>query len=648
MITPEVKEQILGVARIEEVIGDVVSLKKRGANMIGRCPFHNEKTPSFTVSPAKGLFKCFGCGKGGDVITFVMEFEQLPYPDALKQIAGRYGITIEEKEYTPRQLDESRRKESLYILINTAANYYVSKLHDTEEGQKQILPYLLQRGLTMPLIEKFQLGWAPPGKNDLLHHLLRMDYTQEQLEETGLIFKTEDGTLLDRFRERIIFPIHNAGGKPVAFGGRIVRKDQGGGKYINSPETELYHKSEVLYGLHLAKTAIRKRNEAILTEGYMDVIAMHGAGYDNTISSSGTSFTPEQARLIKRHSPHLTILFDGDEAGQNASRRAIEIALEAELDVSFITLPGEHDPDSFTKAFDYDHIEQYFQANKQNWLQWLVSRLPEAERKDPKRSGELAHEALGLLLLEQDAIRRALLLKQLAEELNLPEDLLQKQLLLKHEQKRKARGAAPRPENAQWETRDAPQEQPTLATLSPPDMLAREIVRQESAIMRVLLNYGHNPFGETEETLRGHYINELAEYDWSTPELSKLFEYLSLKSVESPAPFDAAADIPAEDLLVKKLATELMVDKYDISEQWDARLQRVVCRPDSGFQNDAASAFIHLNLRKLSWRLLTLQEEMRENTEADEEAQTYNLALQMGILEERKEMAAKLGSNILF
>src|SRR6185312_11559724 len=343
MIPRETIDTIFNTARIDEVVGDFVNLKKRGTNYLGLCPFHNEKSPSFTVSPAKGIYKCFGCGRGGNVVNFVMEHEQTDYVGAMKYLAKKYNIEIIEKERAPEEIELENERESLMIVTSFAQKFFSDNL-ETEQGKAIGLSYLEERGFTPETIQKFQLGYSPENYRALLNAALHAGYKLKYLLQAGLVgTRIKDGEqtptepapeqCFDRFAGRVMFPIHNVSGRVIAFGGRTLRKDKSVAKYVNSPETLLYHKSNVLYGIHMARKALTAEDNCFLVEGYADVISMHQAGIENTVASSGTSLTVEQVRLIRRYTPNLTILYDGDEAGLKASERGLVIALKEGMNV---------------------------------------------------------------------------------------------------------------------------------------------------------------------------------------------------------------------------------------------------------------------------------------------------------------------------
>ena len=357
MIPKETIDAIFETARIEEVVGDFVTLKKRGANMLGNCPFHDEKTPSFTVSPTKNIYKCFGCGKGGHAVNFVMEIDQLSYPEALKYIAKKYNIEVPEEEQTPEQIEKSNLRESLFIVNSFANDYFQNSLHKTVEGKAVGLSYFKERGLSEEMINKFQLGYNPDSWDAFTKSALESSYKQEFLEKTGLSIFKEDKAF-DRFKGRIIFPIHSISGRILGFGGRALKKDEKA-KYLNSPESEIYHKGKVLYGMYFSKSAIVKNDNCLIVEGYTDVISMHQSGIENVVASSGTALGSEQIKLIGRYTKNITLLFDSDNAGINAATKAIDLIHVESMTVKVALLPEGEDPDSYAKKYGGEGLTQF-------------------------------------------------------------------------------------------------------------------------------------------------------------------------------------------------------------------------------------------------------------------------------------------------
>ena len=426
MIPKDTIDKIFETARIEEVVGDFVTLKKRGTNLLGLCPFHNEKTPSFNVSPVKGIYKCFGCGKAGNAVNFVMEHEQMSYPEALRYIANKYKIEIEEEERTPEQLQANNDRESILVASSFAQKYFTENLFTTDEGKSIGLSYFKERGFRDNIIEKFQLGYSLDNRKAFSEAALKAGYKLEFLVKAGLTISKEDvvsselsvagspdseqptinnqqpttNNYFDRFSGRVMFPIHNATGRVIAFGGRTLKSDKKIAKYINSPETEIYYKSKVLYGLFQAKKGIVQEDNCFLAEGYTDVISLHQAGIENVVASSGTSLTVEQIRLIKRYTPNITILYDGDAAGIKASFRGIDLILEEGINVSVLLFPDGDDPDSYSKKISNEEFKNFIKKNTQSFVGYKTELLMKEAGSDPfKRTTAIKEIAATLALL---------------------------------------------------------------------------------------------------------------------------------------------------------------------------------------------------------------------------------------------------------
>lgn len=398
----------------------------RGVNYVACCPFHNEKTPSFVVSPAKGLFKCFGCGKGGNAVTFLMEHESLTYPEALKMVAKRYGIEVHEKELSEEEVRRNDDRESMFALNGWAAEYFANYLHHEAEGMNVGMSYFRRtRGLTDATIRKFGLGFCPAKGDRMSQAALAAGYKREFLLSTGLSLVSErDGALYDRFRDRVIFPVHNISGRIVAFGGRTLRTDKAVAKYQNSPESEIYSKKRELYGLYFAKKAIQQLNFAILVEGYLDVISMHQAGIENVVSSSGTSLTTEQIRLLGRFTKNITVIYDGDAAGIHASLRGIDMILKEGMNVRVVLLPEPEDPDSFARAHTADEVQEYIRANEQDFLAFKARLLLKDAEGDPIRKAALIGDMVQSIAQIPDAIQRSVFIKECARIMDIDERIL--------------------------------------------------------------------------------------------------------------------------------------------------------------------------------------------------------------------------------
>jgi len=420
VIPADVTAKILESAHIEEVVAEFVNLKRRGSNLLGLCPFHQEKSPSFTVSPSKGIFKCFGCGKAGDAAKFIMEHEHASYPEALRYLAKKYNIEIEERVMSPEEMVSLNERERLFNLNSFAMGYFSEVLFNSTEGKSVGLGYFKERDFREAIIKKFQLGYCPDKRDAFSNHALAAGYTEEVLLKTGLSTKHETH-LYDRFQGRVLFPIHNLTGKIIGFGGRILASDKSKAKYLNSPESEIYIKGKSLYGIYFAKTAINKSNNCFLVEGYTDVLTMHQAGIENVVASSGTSLTTEQIRLIGRFTKNITILYDGDKAGINASLRGIDMVLEEGMNVRIVLFPEGDDPDSFVRRHRSIEVEAYIAENSKDFISFKTNLLLQETANDPIKKANLAKEIVQTIALIPDSMYRMVYVKECSRLLEMPE-----------------------------------------------------------------------------------------------------------------------------------------------------------------------------------------------------------------------------------
>jgi DNA primase len=430
MISKTTIARILDSAQIVDVISDFVSLRRRGANYIACCPFHNEKTPSFSVSPSKGIYKCFGCGKAGNAVNFIMEHEHLAYVDALKFLGRKFGIEVEEREESEEEVQQRLKSESLLVVSEFARDFYVNALWNSQKGRSVGLSYFKERGFSEETIKKFQLGWASEGREGSMSAAaVRAGYKKEYIVSSGLgVEREQTGELADRFYERAMFPIHSLTGRVIAFGGRTLRTDKNIAKYINSPETEIYNKSRTLYGLFFAKSAISRLQKCYLVEGYTDVISMVQAGIENVVASSGTSLTSEQVRLIRRFSPNVTILYDSDPAGIKASLRGIDMLLEEGLQVKVVLFPEGEDPDSYAKNNSPAQLVDYLNSSERDFIEFKIELLSEEAEKDPIKRRQLINEVVTSISVIPDAITRAVYIEECSIKLRFDQNLLAREV----------------------------------------------------------------------------------------------------------------------------------------------------------------------------------------------------------------------------
>lgn len=629
MITNDTIDRIMNTARIEEVVGDFVTLKRRGVNLLGLCPFHNEKTPSFTVSPAKGIYKCFGCGKAGNSINFIMDHEQLSYPEALRYLAGKYHIEIEETVQKKEEIEQKTERESLFILMTAAQKYYSQKLVESEDGKTIAMPYLKERELKPNIIESFGLGWSGLGREDFSKWAIENGYSKEYLLKTGMSFETDSGLVLDRFHERIMFPIHNIAGKVAGFGGRILKNNAKEAKYINSPETDIYNKSKILYGLFQARKAIRQKDECVIVEGYMDVLALHQAGIENVAASSGTSLTEDQLRLVKRFTDNVTFLFDGDAAGQKASLRAIDMALEQELNVKMLSLPVEHDPDSFVKAFDIETVEKYFKENSKNFVDFRAGLLSEDVLRDPIKKSDVARELINSVILIRDNIKRSLYMREIAKTLDIEEKVLNDELRRTAASKFKKENNAP---DLNTEPQAFSQEQELQTPLN--------ATAQEKQLIKVLLLYGDRLYAD-DMTCAQYIYRAVHEMDWENQDCFDVFnkykEYTELEN--KPVDINYLMQDKSEEM--RRFIYDIITDRHQLSPGWEKFLGRTIIGPDYNYKDEIKSAIGYLKLVKIN-KMLTENLKGLPELETDE-AMDDLFMIHNELLKLKKQLVVELG-----
>jgi DNA primase len=573
MIKRDIVDLITDTSRIDEVVGDFVNLKKRGSNLIGLCPFHNEKTPSFNVNPSRNIYKCFGCGKGGDSVSFIMEHEQASYPEALRYLAGKYNIEIEEDDSSPERTAEELLRESLWSVTSFAQKFFSEQLTGTDEGRSVGVSYFRERDISDHSIDKFQLGYSPDAWSSFTEAALGAGYKIEYLEKTGLTI-VKESKQYDRFRGRVIFPIHSVAGKVIGFGGRTLRKDPKIPKYVNSPESEIYHKGKVLYGIYFAKKAISQLDECYLVEGYTDVISMHQSGVENVVASSGTALTPDQIRLISRYTKNVTMLFDGDQAGIKASLRGVDLILEQGLNVKVVAFPEGEDPDSFARAHSNTEVRDYLAKNAVNFIRFKTSLLLGDVHNDPIGKTKLIREIMQTISLIPDPISRSAYVKECSVLMEMDEQVLIQELnkIIRNRF------------STQHRTISEPVIEETLPK-EPEKNESDDIYHHELNIIRLLLNFGDKEIGmdmlleEGEETgtelrreVRSFIIQELVADDIypGEPLFRKIFEEVE-NAISANQPHNTDHFIRHEDDEVRQLAANLLSEPYSVSNNWNKK-----------------------------------------------------------------------------
>ncbi len=634
MISKETIDKIFSTVRIEEVVSDFVKLKKRGVNYLGNCPFHNEKTPSFTVSPTKEIFKCFGCGKAGNAVNFIMEHEHIGYPEALRYLAEKYHIPIEESA-TNENPEEKSEREAMFILLSAAQKYFTQQLIDSEEGKTIALPYLKERELSQTLITNFQLGWAPGGRDVFSQWALKNAFSQELLVKTGLsIVSEKDGKLYDRFHERIIFPIHNVSGKVVGFGGRILKSNEKTAKYINSPETDVYSKSKILYGLAQAKKSIRQLDECIMVEGYIDVLSMVQNGIENICATSGTSLTEDQLKIIKRFTENIIFLFDGDKAGQKAALRGLDMALQEGLNVQVVALPEEDDPDTFAKRLKEDEIRIYLKENAKNFVRFRYDLYKDEASADPAKKAVLVKEIIHSVALVNDTIKRSLFLQEAAKVLNMSEQVLHQELRRILVEKVKEQNNVDR----------LPIALPFVSQEDPQEIKPKDTLHQEKKIIRDLLLYGTREYPGY-ETVAQYLCSELNEIQWNEANCLRIFDEIQKAIQEQIALPDYTTYIRSGDDELEHFVSSLIMEKHKLAEGWKTFLDREIIGPDENYIPEVQSSLNHLKLRKVMQMIYEVDVLSKEVIAP--EKQDELLMMKKALNETKKKLSEEMGVSIL-
>ncbi|MVM30724.1 DNA primase [Spirosoma sp. HMF4905] len=661
-IPEETVERIRQSVDILEVINDFVSLKKRGSNYIACCPFHNEKTPSFNVNPTRQIYKCFGCGKAGDAVRFVMDIENIGYGESLRYLAKKYGIEIEEQEQTPEEFLRQNERESLLIVLNFAKTFFQETLLNTDEGKSIGLSYFRERGFTNPTIEAFELGYTFDQWDALLQEGQRRGYSRDLLEKAGLILIKEgtaggDSKVFDRFRGRVMFPIHNVSGRVIAFGARILKTDKNQPKYLNSPETTVYHKSQVLYGIYQAKQAIRQEDVCYLTEGYTDVISLHQAGVKNVVASSGTSLTTEQIRLIARFTPNVTILYDGDAAGIKAALRGLDMVLEEGLNLRLLLLPDGEDPDSYVHKVGADTFKAYIKEHSQDFIDFKASRWLTEAGDNPLKRAEGISDVCTSITRIPDPLKRQTLSQRVAQVFHVSEQSVISEInrLLRKQQEQNKKDAD-RQQRSTSAGRQQPSSSNTLSTNEPsldeinslldglslespeisddgltiPDTLSAPIERiksvrtpisyQEEECVRLLMNYGAREL-EPGITLCQYVLSELHDIEFQTAPydliLTLFREAYSRGEILTANDFLNRQSDRAEGastIELQRQAIHLTTPRYEISDGWGKHEIFVPSEEEIGILADAAYRNI-LRIKKMlaEQRMTVLQQLLRES-----------------------------------
>ena len=645
MINRDTIDKIMETARIEEVVGDFVNLKKRGTSLIGNCPFHGEKTPSFHVSVSKGIYKCFGCGKGGDSVRFVMEHEKYSYPEALKFLAQKYNIEVEETVETVQDLAAQNSRESLFIVSQFAANYFEDQLWNSAEGKAIGLSYFKERGFREDILKKFNLGYSPDVWDALIQDAIKNKHAEEYLEKTGLAIRNDKAKLYDRFRGRVMFPIHNFTGRVIGFGGRTLKTDKNVPKYVNSPESDIYHKSSVLYGLFQAKKAIRDTDNCYLVEGYADVLSVHQSNIENVVASSGTSLTIEQIRLIGRFTQNVTILYDGDAAGIKASLRGLDMILEEGLNVKVVSFPAGDDPDSYMHKVGAGAFKVYIEENRQDFILYKANILLAEAGKDPIKRAGIIRDIVESIAKIPDHIKASVFIRECSRLLEVEERILVSELnTMRAAKLRKGSNANAR----QSQQQDLP---PENLFADDVQLVAIETTAndalQEQEIVRLLLTFGHElvSWDKIDNMYIGSFIMQnLTDVTFENELCKKIIDHYRIEIENGQLP-TTNHFIKSEDRDIADLAITLSTTPYTLSENWYNKHNIYVRDETVNLKATILGGLYHLKKRKVDRILLDLLKEIK--TENDATNQEILMQRYAFIKNVEKEISRFLGSVIV-
>jgi DNA primase len=621
-------------ARIDivDVIGDFVSLKKSGSSYKALSPFTNEKTPSFFVSPAKEIYKCFSSGKGGDAISFVMEMEGISYIEALTYLAKKYGIQIETKEETDEDIQRQNERDSLYIITNFANKYFINALWETREGQSIGLTYFKERGFTDDIIRKFELGYSLDQWDAFYKEAIEKKYEESIIEKAGMIIK-KDQKIYDRFRNRVIFPIHNLTGKPIAFGARILTNEKNKPKYVNSPETLIYHKSEILYGLYQARQAIRMEENCYLVEGYTDVIGLHLAGVENVVSSSGTSLTEGQIRLIKRYTDNITILFDGDEAGIRASIRGIDMILSSGLNVRTVIFPDGEDPDSYARKIGPAEFKGYLETNVNDFISFKAELFARDALKDPIKKAQTIKDIVQSISKIPDPVLRSIYIKETSGKLRIDESVLISELnKILISERNKVKNLPPPPPDIELIEKTIDVQQEAVHEVE------ESIKLQEKESIRLLINYGLNKI-EEEHHLYEFLLKELEDVEFQTPVYNTILEIFKDQLKEGHI-IDADYYIQNSPQEIKNEIIDLITQRYEISDNWVSK-KIYVPREEELLNRSAYENIFRLKHKIIKKLLEDNMKEMKRLKDDDEIERLQKVNIELNKI--KVELGKKLG-----
>ena len=639
MISPNTIQQITSRIDIIEIVGEFVKLKKRGANYLGNCPFHNEKSPSFTVSPSKEIYKCFGCGKSGNAVGFLMEHEKYSYVEALKWLAKKYNIDVEETELSPEIKQQQQVAESLFIINNFAQKHFTHNLFSTEEGNDVALSYLRQRGFREEILRKFQVGYNLDQRDDLTRQALKDQYNIEYLQKSGLV-SVRNEVPVDNYRGRIIFPVHNTTGKIIGFGARVIKTTDRAPKYINTPENELYVKSKILYGTYFARQSIDKLDECLLVEGYTDVVSLHQAGIENVVASGGTSLTIDQLRLIRKYTNNLTIIYDGDSAGVKAALRGLDMALEEGLSVRLVLIPDNEDPDSYVNKVGVSEFRKFVEANKKDFILFQMEVMLKEAGSDTSKKASVVNqvaETLSKINKAEDFTKQQDYIRQCAAFLKIDEggltNLVNKYKRDKIEKEEKKQNF----ESSSFKVEDS-----DTATDDIIDLIYNDDL-QEKNVLRVLLEYGLLPW-DAEKTMADYIFEELDFFHFDNPELENMLEVYREQYQNGLQPSGKSL-LYHHDAAIRQIVTNIDMQPYELSPNWDKKIEGLNITNRDTSRQDVLMSTNYFKLRKIKKMFEENQRDMEKATQFDE--QLSLIKIHQDLKQEEQKITNLLGTVIL-
>lgn len=655
MIPRETIDRIFAAAKIEEVVSDYVTLKKRGANLIGLCPFHNEKTGSFTVSPSKGIYKCFGCGASGHALKFVMEIEQCTFVEAVKQLGKKYHIEVEEREMTAEEQQRQDNRESMFVVNEFANKWFQAQLWETQEGQAVGLGYFRERGLRDDIIRKFQLGYSPEKGNPLAKALREKGFKEEFIVNdvdtkigVGIVGKSEDGRLYDRFRDRVMFPIFTVSGKPVAFAGRILKKKENVGKYVNSPDSIIYSKTNELYGLFQAKQAISRADMCYLVEGQMDVISMHQSGIENVVASGGTALTKPQIRLIQRFTSNITVLYDGDAAGIHAALRGIDMFLEEGFNVNVVLLPDGEDPDSYAQSHDSTEFIRYIEEHKTDFIRFKSALLSKDAGDDPQKRAALIKDITASISIIPDMITRQVYIKDCSERLHMGEQVLTNEVIKLRRKRMEERRKQEENKESITENKNSQAESGAVEVAVKPVHVSHvqispktQLEKNYYNLLQLIVRFGERPI-EVEGAI--YTIGEVIIYTLEGDEIKPPYEVFGqimdeFKRHYKDKGFKAETFYKFHsDPLISALAIDMIAEKYrDVSPDFEARLGELVTQ-----------LLYEIKLTVVNMQIADLEQGLKDaQVNGDVDRQMQLLSHQPELLKARNDLCKLLGNRVI-